>query len=135
MHSELFGVIYYRFSLFTIQSFKTPRRFRNNTTKNNQSACHSHSQDCFRAKMMRDIDKELHEGAKEGQLDMVRALLAKGAIVDIRDHSESTALQLAAQFGHAKLVQVLLRAGASVDESNDEEWTALLWLLFSMMRI
>lgn len=64
-------------------------------------------------------------------LDLVRALAAKGADLDVRDRSGSTALMWAAfnETGDASLVNELLARGADPGAANLAGETALVWAL------
>jgi uncharacterized protein len=53
--------------------------------------------------------------ASHGDLDVVQALLAAGADVELTDNPPETALRLAAAFGYPDIVDELLAAGATVN--------------------
>ncbi len=58
----------------------------------------------------------LTEAAADGHVELVRALLARGANRDARDRAgDKTALHWAAMHGHCGAVHALLEAGAEVD--------------------
>jgi len=48
----------------------------------------------------------------KGNYEVVKALLARGAEVDLRDNDGFTALVLASARGHREVVKLLLAAGA-----------------------
>ena len=60
----------------------------------------------------------LHRAASRGDADVVRALLAGGAAVDMRDGKP--ALAFAAYHGHSGVVSVLLEQGAAVDAADGQ---------------
>src|SRR5262249_48320546 len=64
-------------------------------------------------------------------LDLVRSMAAKGADLNCRDRSGSTALMWAAfnETGEAAMVEELLRLGADPLASNKAGETALIWAL------
>ncbi len=66
----------------------------------------------------------LLEAAAEGELERVRAQLARKIPVDSRDAQGKTALMLAAQGGHTAIVRVLLAAGAEVSAKDARDDTA-----------
>lgn len=55
---------------------------------------------------------ELHEAARDGDVERVRQLLASGAELMARDDTQWTPLGLAAAHAHVETVRVLLEAGA-----------------------
>ncbi|CAK8998212.1 Ankyrin-2 (ANK-2) (Ankyrin-B) (Brain ankyrin) (Non-erythroid ankyrin) [Durusdinium trenchii] len=77
-----------------------------------------------------DLEHEgwtLHKAAKEGQMDVLTALLDKGADKDQKDEDEGgAALHYAALRGHVEIVRALLEAGAEKDIQHHAGWTPLL---------
>lgn len=75
-----------------------------------------------------DDERALFAAAIGGDLDRVRALLAKGVVVDARNDKESwplgmewniTPLMCAAANGHVDVVRALIAAGASANAASD----------------
>jgi len=64
--------------------------------------------------------------AKDGQVELVRALISEGADVDDTDASENTALIWAAFKGHTACVELLIDAKANIEARNDNAMTALM---------
>nr|XP_046195939.1 KN motif and ankyrin repeat domain-containing protein 1-like [Oncorhynchus gorbuscha] len=61
-----------------------------------------------------------------GRMDMVRALLAQGAEVNVQDDEGSTALMCASEHGHAEIVKLLLaQPGCDATLSDSDESNAL----------
>ncbi|XP_068609243.1 KN motif and ankyrin repeat domain-containing protein 1-like [Brachionichthys hirsutus] len=61
-----------------------------------------------------------------GRMDMVRALLARGAEVNLQDDEGSTALMCASEHGHADIVRLLLaQPGSDPDLTDSDDSTAL----------
>ncbi|XP_041729836.2 KN motif and ankyrin repeat domain-containing protein 1a isoform X2 [Coregonus clupeaformis] len=61
-----------------------------------------------------------------GRMDMVRALLAQGAEVNVQDDEGSTALMCASEHGHAEIVRLLLaQPGCDATLSDSDESNAL----------
>ena len=71
--------------------------------------------------------EELLECARYGEVDTVRAILAKYPdVVDTRDESGSTPLHKAAANGHVSTTKLLVQTGASL-QSNTSGNTPLHW--------
>ena len=67
----------------------------------------------------------LHKAASEGHVDVVRALLAAGAFVDVAEFDGDTPLLNAAYSGHAEVVRILLEAGADESIKSSQGKTAI----------
>jgi ankyrin repeat protein len=63
--------------------------------------------------------------SSDGDLDMVRTLLLKGAAIDSRDRHGRTALSHAAYWGRHEVVRELIQNGAKVDERDNDGLTPL----------
>lgn len=61
-----------------------------------------------------------------GRMDMVQALLARGAQVNIQDDEGSTALMCASEHGNADIVKLLL-AQPECDAMLSDSVSALWW--------
>ncbi|RXM93753.1 KN motif and ankyrin repeat domain-containing protein 2 [Acipenser ruthenus] len=58
-----------------------------------------------------------------GRIDMVRALLASGAHVNLQDHDGSTALMCACEHGHVDIVKQLLAVpGCDATLTDNVSW-------------
>ena len=68
----------------------------------------------------------LHAAATEGQLEMARELLKRGASVDLQSSLGDTALQYAALHGHLSTLLLLLQHSANPDLPNIQGHTALI---------
>ncbi len=73
------------------------------------------------------LDNELLKAVEVNSVQKVKALLDKGADVNIEDYKNSdTALMYAAFEGHVDCVKILLDAGANINAQNGNGWTALM---------
>lgn len=68
----------------------------------------------------------LHIAARNGNIDIIIALLENGADVNIADNEGWTPLMRAAGSGNAKIVEALLAKGANVGALNSSHETALI---------
>lgn len=80
------------------------------------------------------VDEASEEGvtpllaaSSEGHPEVVAALVAGGANVNLKDSDDTTTLMAASARGHFKVVQELLKAGASINEQNKDGHTALMF--------
>ena len=78
-----------------------------------------------------DLSAGLLAAAAGGKTDEVKALLGKGANLEVRDKKQRTPLMLAAQHGHAETVRLLLAKGAQADARDSLGYTAYGLTLFS----
>lgn len=69
----------------------------------------------------------LIKAVSKGDTAAVRALLARGADVQVRDERGRTALMYAAENGDASTAQALLTNGADGNARDWQDWTALLY--------
>ncbi len=70
---------------------------------------------------------ELFEAVKKGDAEVVKSLLATGALVDAVNQYGSTPLHWAAKNGYESVVQALLAGGVLVDAVNQYGYTPLHW--------
>ena len=70
----------------------------------------------------------LEMAARQGDIDVVRYLLGRGANVDVTDADGSTPLHTAVNYGHLEIVRALVAAGADVNRPDPlaEDMTPLL---------
>lgn len=74
-----------------------------------------------------ELDRNLIRYAYAGDLAKVKALVDKGANVNVGDQNQRTPLIFAATNGHTPVVKFLITAGAIVDAKDGGGWTALLY--------
>ena len=67
----------------------------------------------------------LHAAAEEGNVDLVKSLLERGADINDRDAYGGTPLYRAAAQGNVEVVDLLIEQGAEVDSPNNQGWTPL----------
>ena len=72
-------------------------------------------------------NKNLLEGAKEGDFEKVLHALESGANVNAKDSNGETALMHASRKGRVDIVRHLLKNGADVNIPNNDGWTALMY--------
>jgi ankyrin repeat protein len=69
--------------------------------------------------------KSFDQAVSEGDIELVKSLLAKGANVNARDRRGQTVLHIAASHGHKVLVELLLAKGADIAAKGPAGGTAL----------
>ena len=74
----------------------------------------------------KDINEALIKAVDAGYLDIIVALLDKGADVDARDSLGETALQKAVKLGHDKIIRILIDRGADINVQDRFGETAIL---------
>jgi ankyrin repeat protein len=72
-------------------------------------------------------EQALINAARDGQIDMVRSSLEKGARPDAQDTDGRTALMMASYNGHFEMVRLLLEHGAEVGLQDQFGRTALMY--------
>lgn len=63
---------------------------------------------------------EIHQAAKKGSLKDVKALVAKGEKVDVKDKHDMTPLYYAAVGGHKDVCEYLISKGADVNAKDNQ---------------
>lgn len=71
------------------------------------------------------IGADIHEAAKRGDLEEVKALVAKGENVNLKDDRDLTPLYYAAEIGHKNICEFLITKGADVNEAPAPFYTPL----------
>ncbi|MDE0092005.1 MAG: ankyrin repeat domain-containing protein [Oligoflexia bacterium] len=72
------------------------------------------------------LNKDLIEAGKKGDIAAVKSLLAKGADVNAKDKDKSTVLMWASLIGHTEIVRWLIQEKANVNLVNRWGSTALI---------
>ncbi len=73
-----------------------------------------------------ELNAQLIEAAKAGNIEDVKRLLEQGAEVDAQDYYRETAMMWAARKGHLKIIEFLVGKGADVNARNNYGWTAIM---------
>lgn len=71
--------------------------------------------------------EEFLSAAAEGDINLVREMLGKGAAVNAKSPDGWTALMISASQGYPDMVKLLLDSGANVNEKNDKGQTPLIF--------
>lgn len=72
-----------------------------------------------------DINADLVEAAKNGDIVKVQVLIGRGADVNTTVKYGWTPLLWAVVNGHTEIVKLLIESGADVNHKNELDWTAL----------
>lgn len=77
---------------------------------------------------MKDLNKELIEACREGNIEEVKLLIEAGADVNaVDDFRFSPSLMWASYYGHTGIAKLLIDAGADINAVNKDCHTALTW--------
>lgn len=68
---------------------------------------------------------EIHAAAFMGKLDEIKAHIAFGSDLNVKDAYGSTALNIASTFGHTEIAKALIAGGADPNVKNSDGSTAL----------
>jgi ankyrin repeat protein len=71
------------------------------------------------------VAEEVHNGTEESRAEVVRLLLANGAVVEEKDEHGNTPLHLAASMGNTVIAELLLARGANVNAKTNHGETPL----------
>ena len=74
-----------------------------------------------------EINQKLVSAAAEGNAASVKALIERGAEIEVLENDGWTPLTIAAREGHLEVVKLLLEKGANVNKSEGGGHTALFW--------
>jgi ankyrin repeat protein len=80
--------------------------------------------------VQRNVNMDIWVGAKEGDVNAVKALIRRGIDINAEDKDGDTALMIAAYYGHAGVVKALLDAGADANKKHRYGGTALMSAAF-----
>ena len=70
---------------------------------------------------------DLLDAAAEGNIEIVRFILRKGADINTKNNIGGTALMLAAENGNTEIVNLLLDKGADINSKDKDGWGALIF--------
>ena len=74
----------------------------------------------------KEIERFLHDYARNGNLAGVKRALQAGADIEAKD-DDWTALIYASVNGRLEVVKYLVSQGANIDGKDNDDWTALIW--------
>ncbi|WYD81907.1 MAG: ankyrin repeat domain-containing protein [Candidatus Electrothrix gigas] len=80
----------------------------------------------FTAYAAGNINSELLEMVKSGNIEAVKSLLEKGADVNAIDKAGWTALMFAARYGQGDIAEELIRKNARINVKDKDGWTPLM---------
>ena len=69
---------------------------------------------CGRHNGSHDLDQQLLEACRKGEINRVDGLLNRGAQINARNEGGSTSLSLAVDFGHTQIAELLIKRRASL---------------------
>ena len=75
--------------------------------------------------MAEDLNWELRDASRTGDIDRVMSLIEIGADIHSRDDDGWTALRRSCSHGHTAVASLLLERGADIHSRDDDGWTAL----------
>ncbi len=79
----------------------------------------------FSAEEVNSAQQQLWEGAKLGDVEMVRKALAAGADIDKENEKEDTVLDIAMKYARPAVIELLLDSGVDVNEKDEDGYTLL----------
>ncbi len=71
----------------------------------------------------------VHVAAGLGQLDILKALAAKGADLNLTDYRGDSPIFWAARQGHEDIIQYLVSQGAQINQQNKVKFASLFTLI------
>ena len=72
----------------------------------------------------------LLKAASNGQMDICKLLIEKGADIHAVDNSQGTALHCAAYHGHSDLIRLFIESGIGANVEDNAGYTPILWAIF-----
>ncbi|UCG93256.1 MAG: ankyrin repeat domain-containing protein [candidate division WOR-3 bacterium] len=72
----------------------------------------------------------LHMAASNGQIDICKVLIEKGADVHATDYSQRTALHFVAYHGHPEMIKLFIDKGIDANAQDNNGYTPILWAIF-----
>ncbi|NEO22997.1 MAG: ankyrin repeat domain-containing protein [Moorea sp. SIO4G2] len=76
-----------------------------------------------------DLNEGLLQASKDGDLEVVKSLVAQGADVNVKDKENATALMRSVSRNYREIVEFLIEKGADVNAINDWDYTPLKYAI------
>lgn len=77
--------------------------------------------------MQTELDKELLDAAKTGNLNYLKHCIDAGANIETKNINGMTSLIVATEKNNMAAINYLLDSGADINAADDQGWTSLFW--------
>ncbi|MEE9572535.1 MAG: ankyrin repeat domain-containing protein, partial [Candidatus Neomarinimicrobiota bacterium] len=72
----------------------------------------------------------LHKAASNGQIDICKLFIEKGADIHATDNSQGTVLHFAAYYGHPEIIKLFIDKGIDANTQDNDGHTPIIWAVF-----